>query len=184
MKKIFCVYFLYLLSPFILKAQISIFPVHLQKTAIAKLQNNDSLIFYQCHVDEATQETTTSTGQKIVSKKKKLTITEKFVITKKDSLYICQYFISSLTNYPNKKFPYLTLKEVDNWDFQLKNNRVLVKDEVLMLAAIETKSHAIVHMELNINKTCPNEIIICSKKDREQLIIEGNYLLSKNLKVN
>ncbi len=162
-------------------SQAVTFPQHLKNTQIYHLLNKDSLIYYQCHVDEASQEITTSTGQKITAKKKKITITEKFVINKKDSAYTCKYFTSSVTNYPNKKFPYLTLTEVQNWDFELKKNKPLTEQEVLVIAALETKTHSIIHYELNINKTCPNQIIICSKRDKEQFLVEGNYLLSKIL---
>jgi hypothetical protein len=170
-----------LLLAYVASAQDAGFPKHLQKTQIAALKSGDSLVYYQCHVDEASQEIVTSTGQKITAKKKRLTITEKFVIHKVDSVYNCKYFTSSVTNYPNKKFPYLTLTEVQNWDFELKKNKPLTTQEVLVVAALETKTHSIVHYELNINKTCPNEIIICSKKDKEQFMVEGNYLLSKLL---
>lgn len=165
-------------------SQNSLFPEHLQKAQIARLQSNDSLIYYQCHVDEASQELTTSSGQKIVSKKRRVTITEKFVILRKDSVYSCRYYTSPLTNYPNKKFPYLTLKEVSNWNFELQKSKELTPEEVLLAAAMETKTHAIINYDLNINKSCPNEVIICYKKNREQLIVEGDYLLSKLLKCN
>lgn len=165
-------------------AQNTFFPEHLQNTRIAGLQASDSLIYYQCHVDEASQELTTSSGQKISSKKRRLTITEKFVIVRKDSLYTCRYYTSPVTNYPNKKFPYLTLKEVKNWNFELQNARGLNREEVLLAAALETKTHAIINYDLNINKSCPNEVIICYRKNREQLIVEGDYLLSKLLKCN
>lgn len=163
------------------KSQGDFFPEHLQKSHISKLKNGDSLYFYQCHVDEAKQELTTSTGQKITTKAKRLTITEKFVIHKIDSAYFCKYYVSPLTNYPNKKFPYLTLTEVTNWDFEFKQRKQLSQQEVLLLAAFETKTHAITHYELNINKTCPNEVIIKGKNVNEQFMIEGDYLLSKQL---
>lgn len=165
-------------------AQPAIFPEHLQRTQIASLQARDSMVYYQCHVDEASQELTTSSGQKISSRKRKLTITEKFVITRQDSVYTCRYYTSPVTNYPNKKFPYLTLKEVDSWHFELQNSRTLSPDELRLAAAMETKTHAIINYDLNINKSCPNEVIICYRKNREQLIVEGDYLLSKILKCN
>lgn len=165
-------------------AQNKLFPEHLQKTQIARLQNGDSLIYYQCHVDEASQVLTTTSGQKISSKKRRLTITEKFVIQRTDSVYSCRYYTSPVTNYPNKKFPYLSLKEVSNWNFELQKDKRLSMQEVMLAAAMETKTHAIIHYDLNINKSCPNEIIICYKKDREQLIVEGDYLLSKILNCN
>jgi adenine-specific DNA glycosylase len=132
-------------------------------------------------VDSASQETTLSNGKKINSKKKRITLTEKFVITKNDSIYICKYSNSSITNYPNKKFPYLTLTEVKNWEFEVKQTKALTEEDVKMVAALETKTHSIVHFELNINKTCPNELIIIGKNINEQFIIEGSYLLSKSL---
>ncbi|MBA4242036.1 MAG: hypothetical protein C0448_15035 [Sphingobacteriaceae bacterium] len=157
------------------------FADHLKKTAVAKLQNGDSLVYYQCHVDSASQEITTSNGKKIKTKKKRITLTEKFVIYKIDTIYHCKYYNSSITNYPNKKFPYLTLKEVANWEFELKEQKQLTHTEILMFAVLEIKTHAITHYELNINKTCPNEIIIKGKHINEQFIVEGNYILSKSL---
>ncbi|MES2516384.1 MAG: hypothetical protein V4580_19675 [Bacteroidota bacterium] len=162
-------------------SQKTVFPEHLSKTNIARLQTGDSLVYYQCHVDSASQEITLSNGKKIKSKKKRITLTEKFVIHKRDSAFTCKYFNSSITNYPNKKFPYLTLTEVKNWEFELKQTKDLTPEEVKLIAAFETKTHSIVHYELNINKTCPNEIIIIGKNVNEQFIIEGNYLLSKSL---
>lgn len=169
------------LLKFSLYSQTVKFPEHLKKTQIAKLQSGDSLTYYQCHVDSASQEITTSGGQKIKSKKKKITLTEKFVVRKLDSIYTCKYFTSSITNYPNKKFPYLTLTEVKNWEFEIKKTKPLTIEETLLIAALETKTHSIIHYELNINKTCPNELIIMGKNINEQFIIEGNYLLSKSL---
>lgn len=159
----------------------TVFPLHLQKTTIAKLQASDSVVYYQCHVDEAVQQITTASGQVIKNKKTKITITEKFVISKKDSIYTCRYFTSSLTNYPNKKFPYLTLKETETWNFEFKKEKQLTTEELQLLAALESKSHAITHYELNVNITCPNEIIISYHKRNEQLLVEGNYLIYKLL---
>ena len=114
------------------------FPEHLKKTTIAKLQSGDSLTYYQCHVDSASQELTTASGQKIKTKKKKITITKKFVVFKNDSLYSCKYYTSSITNYPNKKFPYLTLMEVKNWEFETTGKHVLTFDDVLIMAPLSS----------------------------------------------
>ena len=170
-----------LLFKFNFYSQSVVFAKHLKKTQNANLQSGDSLTYYQCHVDSASQEITTSKGQKIKTKKKKITLTEKFVIHKSDSVYTCKYFTSSITNYPNKKFPYLTLKEVSNWEFEVQKIKILSAEETLLIAALETKTHSIIHYELNINKTCPNELILIGKNSCEQFIIEGNYLLSKSL---
>lgn len=157
------------------------FPPHFSKTEIAKLKQGDSLTYYQCHVDSAFTEMTLSNGQKVKTKKKRITLTEKFVINLKDSMYTVKYYIAGFNNYPNKKFPYLTIKETDTWYFEHKKTTNLSMQEVLLFAALETKTHNIVHMELNINKTCPNEVIIKGKNVNEQFIVEGNYLLSKSL---
>jgi hypothetical protein len=157
------------------------FPPHFSKTEIAKLKHGDSLTYYQCHVDSASTEMTLSNGQKIKTKKKRITLTEKYVISLKDSIYTLNYYIAGFNSYPNKKFPYLTIKETDSWYFDLKKTAILTSQEVLLFAALETKTHNIVHMELNINKTCPNEVIIRGKNVNEQFIVEGNYLLSRSL---
>lgn len=162
-----------------LSLQATEFPAHLKNTQIAKLKTGDSLIYYQCHLDSASQEIITSGGQNIKTKKKRITLTEKFIIYKTDSIYSCKYSTSSITNYPNKKFPYLKLKETDSWEFETKKTKKLTTEDIHLIAALETKMHCITHYELNINKTCPNEIIIMGKNVNEQFIVEGNYFLSK-----
>jgi hypothetical protein len=157
------------------------FPEHLKNTQIAKLKKGDSITYYQCHVDSAILETTTSNGHKIKTKKRLITITEKYIITFKDSVYTCKYFQSSVTNYPNKKFPYLTLTEVKNWEFEQQKKINLSENQIKIIAAFETKTHAITHYELNINKSCPNELIIKTNKFCEQFIIEGSYKLIKEI---
>lgn len=160
-----------------------IFPAAFSKTSIAGLLPGDSLIYYQCHVDEASQELTTASGQKISTKAKKVTITEKFVISNRDGVYGLRYYVSGFNEYPNKKFAYLTLKETATWAFEYKQSGVLTPQDVLLLAAFENKTHDIVHYELKINKSCPNEVVIADRKDRRQLIVEGAYLLVRNLSI-
>ena len=163
------------------QSQTTVFPAHFLKTEIAKLKQNDSLTYYQCHVDSASNEMTLANGQKIKTKKKRITLTEKYVVVLKDGIYTVKYFIAGFSSYPNKKFPYLTLTETDTWYFDLKKATQLTPQEVLLFAALESKTHNIVHMELNINKTCPNEVIIKGKNVNEQFIVEGNYSLSRSL---
>ena len=167
----------------VLYAQTVSFPAHLAKTNIAKMASGDSIIYYQCHVDQATQELVTSSGQKITSKAKKLTITEKFVVTRQGDTYNVRYYISSFNEYPNKKFAYLTLKEVANWGFELKFSGTLPTEDVQIIAAFEDKTHDVTYYELKVNKSCTNEAVIAYKRERNQLMVEGNYLLSKNIKV-
>lgn len=154
-----------------------VFPKHLQHTRIAQLKERDSLIYYQCYVSEAEQETTISNGTKIKSKKK-ITVTEKMVVVYDNGAYRLKHYVSSFTDYPNKKFAYLTLKESNTWEFELRKDTLLSSTAVLLIAAFETKTHPITHYELKINKSNVNEVIIVTKKDEEQLIVEGDYKLS------
>ena len=71
-----------------------------------------------------------------------------------------------------------------SWDFQLSTIRRLTKDEVLLLTNFEKYTHSIVHYELNINKSCPNEVIIKRNNFIEQLIVEGDLILSKILNLH
>lgn len=163
------------------KAQRAVFPSNLAMTNIAQLRSGDSLTYYQCHVDEASQELITTSGQKISTKAKRLTITEKYVVINREGTYTLRYYVSGFNEYPNKKFAYLTLTEVANWGFELKRSGPLTLTDLMVLGVFERKTHDIVHYELKINKTCPNEIVIVRGKDRTQLIVEGDYLLSKYL---
>jgi hypothetical protein len=159
------------------------FPEHLKKTNIALLKENDSLVYYQCHVEEAVQELTTASGEKIKGKSQKYTITDKFVIKLKREQYRVKYYSSSLVEYPNKKFAYLKLVEKDYWHFKLEKDSVLSERDVLIVAALENKSHETTEYDFKVNHQNPNEIIIMGTKVMSQLIVEGKYLLKKNLEV-
>lgn len=159
------------------------FPKHLQHTRIAQLKEHDSLIYYQCYVSEAQQETTTPNGTKITSKKK-ITVTEKMVVVYDNGAYRLKHYLSSFTDYPNKKFAYLTLKESTTWEFELRKDTTLSSTAILLIAAFETKTHPITHYELKINKSNLNEVIVVTKKEEEQLIVEGDYKLNSILSFN
>lgn len=174
-----------LLFPLFLFSQESAFtvPEHLRGTCIAGLKNGDSLTYFQCHVTEASQQLVTTNGETIQGKIQKYTITEKFVIIRKNDKYKLRYFSSSLNEYPNKKFAYLKLKEKSYWNFKLEKESVLNEHDVLMFAAIENKSHDTNEYDFKINKYNTNELIINGRKVMKQLVVEGNYLLKKNLEV-
>ncbi len=179
---IFCFFFLV----FALGAQetktIS-FPAHFIKTSIAELKANDSLIYFQCHVEEATQQLITASGEKITGKVQKYTITSKYVVFNNNGNYKLKYFSSSLIEFPNAKFPYLKLMEKKYWNFKLEKDTVLPEHDVLVFAAIENKTHDTNEYDFKINKQNTNEIIINGKKVMKQLIVEGNYIIKKNLEV-
>ena len=159
------------------------FPEHLKKTSIAGLKENDSLIYFQCYVDEATQELTTAKGEKITGKPQKYTITEKYVLFNSKGKVNLKYYTSDLTAYPNKKFAYLKLVEKKYWNFKLVKDTSLSEHDVLIFAAIENKAHDTNEYDFTVNKQNTNEIIINGKKVMKQLIVEGNYIIRRNLEL-
>jgi hypothetical protein len=159
------------------------FPEHFSKTSIAALKNNDSLLFYQCHVEEATTQITTTSGAVISGDKKRISITDKFVVVNNNGKYKLKYYSSTLSNLPNRKFTYLKIKEKDYWNFKLEKESVLNEHDVLMFAAIENKAHETTEYDFVIDKYNTNGLIIRNKKVMRHLVLEGNYVLKKNLEV-
>ena len=167
-----------------LNAQESVavkFPEHLLKTCVVNLKANDSLIYYQCHVDQASQQIVKENGEVITGGKKAISITEKFVIINENGKYRLKYYTSTYSNMPNRKFAYLKLVEKKYWDFKLVKDVYLSEHDVLMFAAIENKSHEAIEYDFPINKYNTNALIITNKKIMKHVIVEGGYLLKKNL---
>lgn len=163
--------------------KLLIFPDHLSKTSMAGLKNNDSLIYYQCHVTEASTQLITKGGETISGGMKKITITDKFVVCRKNDVYTLKYFSTVISNFPNRKFSYLKVKEKEYWNFKLEKTVELHEQEVMLFAAIEKKGHPTNEFELVVDNSNHNALIIYNKKTMKHLAIEGNYLLKKNLQV-
>lgn len=153
------------------------------KTAMAELKSGDSLLFYQCHVEEAITEITKANGEKIKGESKKISITEKFVVYNMNGTYQLKYYTSTLSNLPNRKFTYLKVKEKEYWNFKLEKNATLNEHDVLVFCAIEYKSHATTEYDFVVDKYNTNALIIRNKKVMKHLVVDGNHLLSKNLNV-
>jgi len=167
---------------------ISCFSILSQKPAVIPISsllhsvsNNDSIVYYQCHVEEATQQLFTASGQTLTSASSKYSITEKYVILKDSSFYRVKYFVSSLTVLPNRKFSGLKVREKPYWNFKLIKDTVLTERALKRLIAIESKGREATEYDFVINKYTTNQLIIKNRKNFRQLIIEGNYLLSKLL---
>ena len=182
MKKIIYIVLIFCFS--YAKAQESVavkFPEHLLKTCVVGLKAGDSLLYYQCHVDVAAQQIVKSNGEIITGPKKSISITDKFVIINENGKYHLKYYTSTYSNMPNRKFAYLKLVEKSYWDFKLTKDVYLSEHDVLMFAAIENKSHETTEYDFPINKYNTNALIITNKKIMKHVIVEGNYLLKKNL---
>lgn len=173
-------YILLLINSFCLHSQTK-FPEHLQNMMLAKLRSGDSLVYYQCHVEEATQQLSTTSGQTLTSAAQKYSITEKYVITKDSNEYRAKYFVSSMVILPNKRFSGLKIREKPYWNFKRVNEKVLTEKDLAVLSALEKKGKEPTEYDFAITKYSTNQVIIRQKKDYRQLLIDGSYVISKIL---
>jgi hypothetical protein len=157
------------------------FPDHLLKTSVVNLKNGDSLTYYQCHVDQAAQQIVKENGEVITGAKKSISVTEKFILINENGQYHLKYFTSTYSNLPNRKFSYLKLVEKKYWDFRKVKDVYLTERDVLMFAAIENKSHEAIEYDFPVTKYNTNALIITNKKVMKHVVVEGDYLLKKNL---
>jgi hypothetical protein len=161
------------------------FPDHLSHTEIAKLREIDSLIYYQCRAIKVEKQSLTSAdGQQIElgAKDEYITLTEKFTLYKNKDEYRMKYYTSSETVYPNKKYAYLKLVEKKYWNFELKKDVLLTKQDVLLLAAYETKLREVTEYDFTVKKNNSPQLIINGKKISAQYVVGGSYLLKNTLK--
>lgn len=151
-------------------------------TSLLKIvQAGDSITYYQCHVEEGTQQLSTASGQTLIGAPEKYSITEKFVITKTSGSYVVNYYTSSLTVFPNKKFSGLKIRQRPYWNFKKEKEFVLSERDVKILLALESKGREAMEYDYPINKYTTNQLIIKHGKNFKQLVIDGNYVVSKLL---
>lgn len=82
---------------------------------------------------------------------------------------------------PNRKFSALKIREKDYWNFKREKEKVLTEKDLKLLVALENKGREANEYDFVINKYNTNQLIIKKKKNFKQLVIEGNYILSKML---
>ncbi|MBA2613229.1 MAG: hypothetical protein H0U95_14770 [Bacteroidetes bacterium] len=141
----------------------------------------DSLTYYQCHVEEAVQQLSTASGQTLTGNPQKYTITEKFVVKKNADSYTVNYYASSLTVFPNRKFSGLKIREKAYWEFKKERSFVLSDKDLKYLIALEKKGKEAIEYDYAITKYNTNQLIIRNGKNFKQLVIDGKYVLSKLL---
>ncbi len=180
MKKII---FLFCLFSLIVTSQTSApFSVP-EKSILYTLKLNDSITYYQCHVEQAVQQLSTAGGQTLTSNSKKFTITEKYVIVKTDSVtYNVKYYTSSLIAFPNRKFSGLKIREKKYWEFRKENEFKLTQTNLKYLIALESKGRETTEYDFAITKYTTNQLIIKTTKQFKQLVIDGDYVLSQLFK--
>lgn len=147
---------------------------------IYKLSDNDSLIYYQCMVKTASLSVTTTEGS-FTAAQQTITVTEKFVIIKQDTVFRLKYYISGFTAFPNRKFSGLKLKERDYWKFQYCSERILNKKELFFLATLQQTGRPTTEYDFAITKHTLNQVIIKHKKTFDQILPLKNISVSKVL---
>ncbi len=163
------------------KAQWADSLIGAHNTLLKKIVTGDSIVYYQCHVEEATQQLSTASGQTIQGTAQKYTITEKYVLTKTSSGFVVKYYTSSLSVFPNKKFSGLKIRERPYWQFVYVKTYVLTENFLRILLALEKKGREATEFDFGITKYTTNQLILKHRKDFKQLVIDGNYVLSKGL---
>ena len=143
------------------------------------LRAGDSITYYQCHVEEGTQQMITASGQTVTGKPQRYSLTEKYVVTKQLTGYSVNYYTSAMTSFPNRRFSGLKVREMPYWLFKLEKSYVLGMQDLKVLLALEKKGREAIEYDFVINKYTTNQLIIKHRKDFKQLVIDGNYILSK-----
>ena len=143
-----------------------------------KLHEVDSVIYYQCHVEDAVQQLSTTSGQKITGKPQKYAITEKYILKKIQNSFVIDYYTSSFTIFPNRKFSGLKIREKGYWNFKKEKTIILNQQGLKILLAIEKIGKEAIEYDYAITKHNTNQLIIKKRKDFKQLVIDGNFILS------
>lgn len=177
MKKVLTALFLFFC--FCLQSQLKD-SIHIPASSMLKdLKSGDSITFYQCHVEEAIQQLSTASGQILTGKSQKYSITEKYVLIKTATGYSVNYYTSSLNAFPNKKFSGLKIRERPYWEFKKEKTFPLKEQDLKVFLALEKKGREAIEYDFAITRYTTNQIIIKQKKNFKQLVIDGNYVISK-----
>jgi len=177
----FVLIFLFSAACLIASSQI-VFAEKQKQTILAKLLPNDSVVYYQCRVTNATIEIKTP-QQQVETKNQQITFTEKFVIVNNNNSYNIKYYVSGLTVFPNRKFSGLKIREKAYWNFSFKSERQLVDTEVQFLAGLESNSKQTIETDYPISKYTTNQLIIKQRKNFEQLLPKEKISISELLKL-
>jgi len=148
-------------------------------TFLNELNNGDSVVYYQCHIESAQQELITASGQTLSSVSKNMSITEKFVLHKSDNNYELTRFVSVLTMCPNRRFSGLKFGEKAYWEFYFKESKTLSGDDLKALDAIENIGKEANEYDFAISIKNSNQVIILSGNKAKQLGLSDQLLLSK-----
>lgn len=149
-----------------------------KESLLYSLEPSDSIFYYQCHVEEVKEQIQTANGQTLTTQSKKITLTDKFVVYKTDSTYKVNYYVASLTVFPNRKFSGLKIREKKYWQFVKQKSKTLTEKDLKYFIALEKSGQPTTEYDFAITKYTTNQLIIKCKKDFKQLLIKGGYVLS------
>lgn len=172
---------MFFIISFTLLSQNNLTSIIPKESLLSELTVGDSLIYYQCHVEEAIQQLSTASGQTLTGSPQKYSITEKYVVIKQASNFVVNYYPSSLTVFPNRKFSNLKIREKPYWGFKKAKSVELGEKALNYLLALEKKGREAMEYDFAITKYTTNQLIIKHKKDFKQLVIDGDYVLSQFL---
>ncbi|MBL7902192.1 MAG: hypothetical protein JNK73_09370 [Bacteroidia bacterium] len=139
-------------------------------------------MYYQCHVEAAEQELRTASGHTLNSISKNFSITEKFVLHKKDGNYHLSHYVSVLTMCPNRRFSGLKFKEKSYWEFFYKESKELTERELQSLEAIENIGKEANEYDFAITTKNRNQVILLSGKNAKQLGLADAILIARLFK--
>lgn len=144
-----------------------------------ELVMGDSIVYYQCHVEEGVQQLSTASGQTLTGQKQKYTISEKYVLIKQKDGYRVNYYTSVLNVFPNKKFSGLKIRERAYWAFKLDRSFQLRPTDLRVFTSLERKGREATEYDFGITRYNTNQLIVKHRKNFKQLVIDGNYVISK-----
>lgn len=139
-------------------------------------------MYYQCHVEAAEQELRTASGHTLNSVSKNFSITEKFVLQKKDGNYRLSHYVSVLTMCPNRRFSGLKFKEKSYWEFLYKESKQLTERDLKSLEAIESIGKEANEYDFAITTKNRNQVILLSGKNAKQLGLADAILIARLFK--
>lgn len=143
--------------------------------------NADSLTVYECRVVEATQELTTSDGNKIKTDSQKITITNKYHIKCIDNTYHIRIYTAGLTPFPNRKFSGLKIREKKYWNFHQDTSFVLSPKQLAIFLVAEDKGKEANEYDYAITKHTRYQIIFKRRKNFKQLVFDQSLNLKQRI---
>lgn len=143
--------------------------------------NADSITIYECRVQEANQELTTTDGSKIKTGSQKLTITTKYFIKCNDNTYHIRIYTAGLTPFPNRKFSGLKIREKKYWNFHQDTSFVLSPKQLALFLAAEDKGKEANEYDYAITKHTRYQLIFKRRKNFKQLVFDQSLNLKQRI---